>query len=134
MYYATMGKWLGDAKLLARIDTEKEGALALDIFKSVDFLPIDARTLQRLYSSAKNRFSKSIEFSSKITLPTLPGIQESYLGYLPSDQYLKLITDESGNMVRGFFSTTCEIFKVTTPSITKSKRHSKQNHVCTLCS
>ena len=106
MHYGTMGKWLGDAKLLARIDTEKEGALALDIFKSVDFLPIDARTLQRLYSSAKNRFSKSTEFSSKITLPTLPGIQESYLGFLPSNQYLKLITDESGNMVRGFFTTT----------------------------
>lgn len=115
MYYATMGKWQSDAKLLARIETEKEGVTELDIFKGVDFFPIDARTLQRLYSSAKNRFSKSIEFSSKITLPTLPGIQESYLGFLPSDQYLKLITDESGNMVRGLFYDNVRDFQGDNP-------------------
>jgi hypothetical protein len=103
MYYATTGKWVEDAKLIARIANERDGLLELDIFNEVEFVPVDARTLQRLYASAKNRFSTSIEFSSKITLPTLPGVQESYLGYLPSEQYLKLITDGSGNIVRGLF-------------------------------
>lgn len=103
IYYATTGKWQDDPKLLKRVDVERDGLLDLDIFKSVEFVPVDAKALQRLYLKAKNRFSKSIEFANKITLPALPGIQESYLGYLPSDEFMKLISDESGNMLKGLF-------------------------------
>lgn len=87
MYYATTGKWQSDSKLIARIENEKDALLELNIFKEVNFLPVDARILQRFYGNAKNRLSTSIEFISKVTLPTLPGIQESYLGYLPAEQY-----------------------------------------------
>ncbi len=103
MFYATTGKWQDDAKLLARIENEKDALLELNIFRGVEFEPIDARRLQRLYASAKNRLSRSVEFTSKVTLPSLPGIQESYLGFLPAEQYLKLITDDSGNIIRGLF-------------------------------
>lgn len=103
MYYVTNGKWQDDMKLISRIENEKEALLELNIFREIKFEPVDARMLQRLYASAKNRLSKSIEFTSKITLPTLPGIQESYLGFLPADQYIKLITDDAGNIVKGLF-------------------------------
>ncbi len=103
IYYATTGKWQGDPKLIKRVDFERDGLMDLDIFESVVFVPVDAKALQRLYSNAKNRFSKSIEFASKITLPELPGVQESYLGYLPSDEFMKLISDDSGNMLKGLF-------------------------------
>ena len=103
IYYATTGKWQDDPKLIKRVEVERDGLMDLDIFGSVDFVPVDAKTLQRLHSNAKNRFSKSIEFASKITLPELPGVQESYLGYLPSDEFMKLISDDSGNMLKGLF-------------------------------
>jgi len=115
LYYATTGKWQDDAKLLARIDNEREALLELDIFRGAEFIAVDARTIQRLYAKAKNRLSKSIEFSNKITLPTLPGIQESYLGYLPADQYLKLITDDAGNIVRGLFYDNVRDFQGDNP-------------------
>lgn len=115
MYYATTGKWQDDQKLVARINNERETLLELSIFRGAEFTPVDARALQRLYASAKNRLSKSIEFASKITLPTLPGIQESYLGYLPADQYLKLITDDSGNIVRGLFYDNIRDFQGDNP-------------------
>ena len=115
MYYATTGKWQDDTKLVARIENEKDTLLELNIFKEVNFTPVDARALQRLYASAKNRLSKSIEFTSKVTLPTLPGIQESYLGYLPAEQYLKLITDDSGNIVRGLFYDNVRDFQGNNP-------------------
>jgi hypothetical protein len=115
MYYATTGKWVDDPKLVARIEHEKESLLELDIFKAVEFISVDARTLQRLYGNAKNRHSKSIEFSNKITLPALPGIQESYLGYLPSDQYLKLIVDDAGNIIRGLFYDNVRDFQGDNP-------------------
>lgn len=103
IYYATTGKWQDDSKLVKRVEVESDGLMDLDIFDSVEFVPVDAKTLQRLYSKAKNRFSKSIEFASKITLPALPGVQESYLGYLPSEEFMKLISDDSGNMLKGLF-------------------------------
>ena len=103
IYYATTGKWQDDPKLVKRVEVERDGLMDLDIFESVEFVPVDAKILQRLYSNAKNRFSKSIEFASKITLPTLPGVQESYLGYLPSEEFMKLISDDSGNMLKGLF-------------------------------
>lgn len=115
MYYATNGKWQDDSKLTARIENEKEALLELNIFSGVEFTAVDARLLQRLYASAKNRLSKSIEFTSKVTLPALPGIQESYLGYLPADQYLKLITDDSGNIVRGLFYDNVRDFQGENP-------------------
>ena len=115
MYYATTGKWLDDPKLVARIDHDREVLLELDIFRSVDFIPVDARYLQRLHGNAKNGFSKSIEFPNKVTLPTLSGVQESYLGYLPSDQFLKLITDDAGNIVRGLFYDNVRDFQGDNP-------------------
>lgn len=115
MYYVTTGKWQSDAKLEARIENEKEALLELNIFKEVEFVPVDARLLQRYYNSAKNRLSKSITFSGKVTLPPLPGVQESYLGYLPADEYLKLITDDSGNIVRDLFYDNVRDFQGENP-------------------
>lgn len=115
MYYATTGKWQDDPKLVGRIEHDREVLLELDIFRSVDFIPVDARHLQRLFGNAKNRFSKSIEFPNKVTLPKLSGIQESYLGYLPSDEFLKLITDDSGNIVRGLFYDNVRDFQGDNP-------------------
>lgn len=115
MYYATTGKWVDDPKLQARVQNEVDGLMETDIFKNVDFHPLDARTLQRMHSNAKNRFSKSVEFLSKVTLPALPGVQESYLGFLPFDQFLKLITDDAGNMLRGIFYDNVRDFQGENP-------------------
>jgi hypothetical protein len=113
--YVTTGKWQSDPKLEARIDNEKEALLELNIFREVKFEPVDARRIQRFYSSAKNRLSRSITFSGKVTLPPLPGVQESYLGYLPASEYLKLITDDGGNIVRGLFYDNVRDFQGENP-------------------
>lgn len=103
MYYCTTGKWQDDAKLLARIDQERETLSDLNIFGDVEFHPVDARLVQQLYKRAKNRLSAQIEFAERLTLPALGGVDESYLGYLPAPEYLKLITDDSGGIVKGLF-------------------------------
>jgi hypothetical protein len=115
MFYATTGKWQDDAKLSARIENERETLSDLNIFGNIVFQALDARTLQRLYANAKNRLSRSIEFASKITLPALAGIKESYLGYLPADQYLKLITDDTGNIIKGLFYDNVRDFQGDNP-------------------
>jgi len=115
MYYVTTGKWQDDPKLSARIENERESLLEFNIFEAVDFFPVDARSLQRLYSRAKNRLSRTVEFASKVTLPSLAEIQESYLGFLPVEQYLKLITDESGGVAKGLFYDNVRDFQGDNP-------------------
>lgn len=115
MYYVTAGKWQDDAKLIARIESEKEALLELNIFDNVEFTPVDARKLQQLYKRAKNRLSKTVDFSSKVTLPALEGVQESYLGFLPVSEYLKLITDETGAILKGLFYDNVRDFQGDNP-------------------
>lgn len=115
MYFVTTGKWLDDAKLQARIDNEKQALLDLNIFSEVDLIPVDALLLQKLYNKAKNRISKSFTFSGRVTLPPLPGVTEAFLGFLPVSEFLKLITDESGNILRGLFYDNVRDFQGDNP-------------------
>ena len=103
LYFVTTGKWLDDTKLNARIGTEAQGLMDLNIFSEVELVPIDAIRLQKLFSKAKNRISKSITFSGRVTLPTLPGVTEAFLGFVPVTEFLQLITDDSGSIVKGLF-------------------------------
>lgn len=103
LYYVTTGKWQKDQYLLTKISTDTELLENLNIFKSVSFEPVDAAYLQKLYNHAKNSISQTIEFESKVTVPEIRGIKEAYIGILPVSEIIKLITDESGVMMRGLF-------------------------------
>ena len=115
MYYVTTGKWENDSKLISRIESEKESVLELNIFDRIEFTPVDARYLQQLYKRAKNRLSKTVDFVNKVTLPSLEGVRESYLGFLPVSEYLKLITDESGGVLKGLFYDNVRDFQGENP-------------------
>jgi hypothetical protein len=115
LYFVTTGKWLDDSKLNARIGTETQGLMDLNIFSEVELAPIDAIRLQKLFSKAKNRISKSITFSGRVTLPTLPGVTEAFLGFVPVTEFLKLITDDSGSIVKGLFYDNVRDFQGDNP-------------------
>ncbi len=103
IYFVTTGKWQDDTQLVSRIDNELQTIDELNIFESPTFEPVDARRLQGFYNRAKNALSKTISFTSKITIPTMENVREAYLGFLPATEYLQLITDDSGNLLRGLF-------------------------------
>lgn len=116
LYYVTTGKWQNDEKLIARIDTEVSTLEELNIFRiQPAFEPVDARKLQQYFSQAQNTLSKTIIFSKRVTLPPMDGVKESYLGYLPASVYLSLITDESGNLLRGLFYDNVRDFQGDNP-------------------
>lgn len=104
IYYVTTGKWTDDNKLKARIQTEKDKIDDLAIFSSVEFFPIDARKLQLLYNKAKNNLTKTFTFSNRVTLPQIDSIREAYLGYVSALEYINLISDENGNLIRTLFT------------------------------
>jgi hypothetical protein len=103
LYYVTTGKWVGDEVLEARRQAEIEDLKGLRVFSDVQFTPIDAEQLHKLYRQTRNAISRQFTFERKTVIPEIPGVQEAYLGFLPVSQYMRLITDDGGAMIGGLF-------------------------------
>ncbi|GJD19579.1 hypothetical protein RIVM261_045350 [Rivularia sp. IAM M-261] len=103
MYYVTTGKWFDDKHLKATIEPLKKNIEDMQMFQQVQFYPIDAEKLQNLYRFVNNKISREIKFEKRTALPEIDDVREAYIGILPAREYLKLIIDESDNIIRGLF-------------------------------
>lgn len=103
LYYVTTGKWQGDATLEGRRKWVISDLEATQLFREVEFEAIDANRLQRLYRQTKSAISREFNFVNKAVAPDMPGVKEAYLGFLPVTEFLKLIQDDSGEIINGLF-------------------------------
>ena len=94
IYYVCTGKWQNDQNLNAVIASGVEELEHLSLFDTIDFDPLGASEIQRLYHETKNKLTATINFQNRITLPDIEGISEAYLGVIPYNEYLKLIQDD----------------------------------------
>lgn len=103
LYYVTTGVWTGDAALEARRRAAVDDLAALRIFRSVEFLPVDAEGVQRLNRESRNSVSREFEFALKAVVPNIEGVTESYVGLLPAPEFLRLVEDENQEILKGIF-------------------------------
>ena len=103
LYYVTTGKWVGDATLETRRKSVVSDLSATGLFRDIEFLPIDADGLQRLYRQTKNAIAREFNFVNKTVVPDVPGVKEAYLGFLPVTEFLKIIRDDGGELNSGLF-------------------------------
>ena len=103
LYYVSTGSWVGDATLEARRKAVVDDLVALRLFRDVEFNPIDANAIQRLYRESKNSVSQEFEFAQRTVVPDIPGVSEAYLGLLPAKEFLSLIQDENSELLKGIF-------------------------------
>ncbi len=75
----------------------------LDLFQEVQFTPVDVNLIQKYYRNTIDVIETEIDFSQKILLPDIPKINQSYLGYVEYDEYLKLIVGENGEIRKNVF-------------------------------
>jgi hypothetical protein len=115
LYYATTGTWTEDKNLCAIRDGFLAQASSLHMFAATSFHPLDATKVQKLYFQTKNAFRVSINFGQNLSLPEIPNVRESYIGLLPISEYLKMITDEDGNVRRRLFFDNIRDFQGDTP-------------------
>jgi len=95
LYYVCTGKWVEDKNLLAVIESGRGEIDDLGLFQNVILEPSGANEIQRFYHETKNKLSSTITFHNKLTLPDIVGVSEAYLGFIPFNEYLKLIQDEN---------------------------------------
>ncbi|MBK1718127.1 hypothetical protein [Thiocystis violacea] len=103
LFYTTTGRWVGDRNLEARRHAVVEDLEQLGIFREVEFLPVGADSIQKLYNQTKNAVTREINFSERTVIPDIPGVKEAYLGFLPVKEFLAILDDGSGNILKGIF-------------------------------
>lgn len=103
LYYVTTGKWTNDPNLEARRAAVKQDLEELRLFRDVEFTPVDADGIQRLYSQAKNAIAREFSFADRTVVPEIPGVTEAYIGLLPATEYLGLVRDETGDIIKSLF-------------------------------
>ncbi|KQO75292.1 hypothetical protein ASF29_12825 [Rhizobium sp. Leaf262] len=115
VYYVCTGNWTEDAYLVEAIKRKRLDLLATNLFSEVVFEPVGARQLQSLYRATKTSISREVKFEKLVTLPTIEGVSASYLGILPVKEFLKLLTDESGNIIKSVFIDNVRDFQGDNP-------------------
>jgi hypothetical protein len=103
LYYVTTGKWCNDQHLIGTINNLKKSLDNMDIFERITFNPIDANGIQNLYRLANNKISREIKLEKRATIPQIPDVNQAYIAIVPAKEYLKLITDDDDNIIRGLF-------------------------------
>lgn len=102
IYYATTGMWVED-NFIHIIEDEKEKISNYNIFSKIEFIPLGGKEIKQKYKETKNKISKDINFVRKATLPKIEGVNSSFIGVIPAKDYIELITDSSGNILRSIF-------------------------------
>lgn len=103
LYYVTTGKWTADPNLEARRKNAADDLQAMALFRDVEFSPIGADSIQKLYNQTKNAVSREFTFASRTVVPEMPGVAEAYIGLLPAKEFLSIVEDEGGELLRGIF-------------------------------
>ena len=103
LYFVTTGVWQGDRALEIRRQTVVDDLMKLQLFDSVEFTPVGADGIQKLYTDTKNAISKRFEFPRKTTAPEIKGVSEAFLGFVSAKEFLSIITDDAGEMLRSIF-------------------------------
>ena len=102
-YYVTAGQWTDAAEPRARFEDGTRQLQQLNIFSSVYCAPIDADVLKADRRLLDRSVVKTIEFGKNAAFPTIEGVHEAYIGLLPGNEFIKLVSTEEGELNRELF-------------------------------
>lgn len=112
LYYVCNGKWTDDENLTSIKEENQKEIENLSLFSRVQIIPCDAAKLQQLYMKINSPTECEIVFQNKVILPPIKGIDVAYSGFLPFNEFKKLIIDDNGKLksvfednIRGFLGT-----------------------------
>lgn len=86
-----------------QINSFKERLLATSLFNKIDVQIFDAEKLKTIYRALSNKITRQINFDKFTILPKINGVKRAFIGILSCKEYLKLISDENGNLTRNVF-------------------------------
>ena len=103
LYYVTAGKWTGATEPQGRLDDGVGRLRELNIFSDVLAKPVDAELLKVIYRELERNVVKDVEFSRTAVFPIIDGVDDAYIGLLPGDEFIKLVSTEDDELNRELF-------------------------------
>jgi hypothetical protein len=97
LYYVTTGTWSDEQNLLVRRNGCVAALEASRSFGQVEFLWLGADQLHRLYNQTKTAVTREFSFKDRSEIPTIPGVDQAYLGFVPAKEFVGVISDDSGD-------------------------------------
>lgn len=109
--FVTTGQWMDDQYLLAKVQKRVQRLKSTGLFSDISFTPMGADEVQASYLRSKNSVTTEFAFPNKVLLPDIVGVTEAYLGVLPATEFLKIISDGSGNIRKSLFTDNVRDFQ-----------------------
>ena len=103
MRFAYTGKFDATNTNTSALDTIKEEIEKTDLLNKVVFSVADRPFLQAAYKRANASVQREIELARVITLPKIQNVDQSFLAVVPATEYVKLLRDEHGYIIRPIF-------------------------------
>jgi len=103
LFYATTGKWSSEAVPEARRVNTVSDLRDTGLFGAVEFNCIGADIIQKFYNQTKNGISREFTFTNRVDAPEVPGVKEAYIGFIPVSQFLPIIKNDDGEIIRTIF-------------------------------
>ena len=102
-YFVTTGQWTDAPEPRARMADGKSQLEQLNIFSSVRLTPIDSDVLKTDRRLLDRSVVKTIEFGKNAAFPAIAGVHEAYIGLLPGDEFIELVSTDEGDLNRELF-------------------------------
>jgi hypothetical protein len=115
VFYSCTGTWKNDPYLSSIISRKKEELEDTNLFSEVSFEPLGARELQKLYRQTKISLTRNVRIDNLITLPMIRGVEAAYVCFLPALEFLKLLVDDDGDLLRTVFVDNVRDFQGENP-------------------
>jgi len=110
VFYVTLGRLKEELNLENRIEAGRQDLLNTNMFDIVSYQRLGATEICNRYRKTKDAITSTINFSSKVALPTIEGVDEAYVGVLPLSEFKKIIKDENGK-IRNVFDDNVRDFQ-----------------------
>lgn len=103
LYYATTSSNEPNDLMTSTANTEIAALSSTNLFSKVTFKFITSEELKSAYRTLSHKVTKQITFEKHTILPKIHGVKRAFIGILPCKEYLKLICDNDGKLLKNVF-------------------------------
>ncbi|QJP72078.1 AIPR family protein [Burkholderia glumae] len=104
LYFVTTGGQIKDDLIASLLRTESTSlADAIDEIQSATITHVGGDALLDSYAEIENRYDVDIAFDKNVPCEKIDDVEQAFIGYLPVNEFLKLITGKDGELRRNVF-------------------------------
>ena len=103
LYYVTAGNWKTPEEPTTRIEHVTDTLQNMNVFSEVSVTPIDSDLLKQIYRGIVRAVMVNVEFSKTAVFPRISGVDDAYIGLLPGDEFIGLVSTDDGKLNRDLF-------------------------------